>query len=311
MNLTWRMRWGGVVGCLLLFLGMMPLAQAQKAETTYLDAFIAQAQGGQLITMDFKAKSEDDFTGQSTEVEGRVALGMGFSRFETDDRVIVMVGDTSWVMDRSQNRVIISVLAPEEREFSVEWFLMGSQMDSQVKSQVKSHRDNGSKNDSSTTKEPSMGFDDDIYEGDVFEGDLPWQLEQVTRETIDGEVLEKVTIASTDPFSTWESAQLWMAMRGESAEGGAQSTPSVQSKGKAQAAGQARGVPVKMVVNDPVGATTTTQFTSQRWVNMDATSIQNPLMPAQETGLPWVLPVDQNTQITDLRESAQNQEGPL
>ncbi|MDR9388096.1 MAG: hypothetical protein RI513_03745, partial [Balneolaceae bacterium] len=130
-------------------------------------------------------------------------------------------------------------------------------------------------------------------------------------ETIDGEVLEKVTITSTDPFSTWESAQLWMAMRGESAKGGAQSTSSVQSKGKAETAGQARGVPVKMVVNDPVGATTTTQFTSQRWVNMDATSIQNPLMPAQDTGLPWVLPVDQNTQITDLRESAQNQEGPL
>ncbi|MDR9388095.1 MAG: hypothetical protein RI513_03740, partial [Balneolaceae bacterium] len=169
MKLTWRMRWGGVVGCLLLFLGMMPSAQAQKAETTFLDAFIAQAQEGQLITMDFKAKSEDDFTGQSTEVEGRVALGMGFSRFETDDRVIVMVGDTSWVMDRSQNRVIISVLAPEEREFSVEWFLMGSQR----KSQVKSHRDKGSKNDTSTTEEPSMGFEDDIYEDDVFEGDLP------------------------------------------------------------------------------------------------------------------------------------------
>ncbi|RPF80656.1 MAG: hypothetical protein CBC65_004660 [Rhodothermaceae bacterium TMED105] len=245
----------------------------QDKNTPFLDAFITQAQSGQLLTMDFTALSEDDFTGQSTEVSGRVALGVGFSRFETDDRVIVMIGDTSWVMDRSQNRVIISVLALEEREFSVEWFL----------------REKDHAISSNPRNETTMAFDED----------LPWQLEQVTMETIAGQVLEKITIASTDPFSTWETAQLWMAMR----EGSA--------RDRTQATGESKGEPIKLVVNDPVGATTSTQFTNQRWLDWDMTSTAHPLALAQNSDEPWALPVDQDTQITDLRESFENQEDDL
>lgn len=285
MKQTWLMRLGV---CSVLFLmgwiGMAPVTQAQDAETPFLDAFIAQAQRGQLLTMDFTALSEDDFTGQSTEVKGRVALGVGFSRFETDDRIIVMVGDTSWVMDRSQNRVIISALAPEEREFSVEWFL----------------QDHGSDTSLDISKKATL----------VFDQDLPWQLQQVSRVTVSGQVLEKVTIASTDPFSTWETAQLWMAMTERSATGGTQETEGPQIEGL-QAEGTSSGEPVKLVVNDPVGASTTTQFTNQRWINIEDEFIKNPLAATRDTDQPWVLPVDQNTQITDLRESVESQEGGL
>jgi hypothetical protein len=275
---------------LVWLMGMAPATNAQdggngqdaeglqEKNTPFLDAFIAQAQSGQLLMMDFTALSEDDFTGQSTEVSGRVALGVGFSRFETDDRVIVMIGDTSWVMDRSQNRVIISVLAPEEREFSVEWFL----------------REKDHASSSNPHNETTMTFDED----------LPWQLEQVTMETIAGEtiereVLEKITISSTDPFSTWETAQLWMAMREGSARDGA------------QGAGESKGEPIQLVVNDPVGATTSTQFTNQRWLDWDMTSTAHPLALAQNSDEPWALPVNQDTQVTDLRESIENQEGDL
>lgn len=275
----------------LFFMGVIPVAIAQDGgnaqdtevlqdkNTPVLDAFIAQAQGGQLLTMDFTAISEDDFTGQSTEVSGRVALGVGFSRFETDDRIIVMIGDTSWVMDRSQNRVIISVLAPEEREFSVEWFLQ----------EKKSGRPSNSPDELRTT----------------FDKDLPWQLEQVDMEIIAGQDLERVTILSTDPFSTWESAKLWMALR----EGSARDE--LQGSAEAQDVGETRGEPVKLVVQDPVGATTSTQFTNQRWREWNMTSTANPLALAQSSDQPWVLPVDQNTQITDLRETIENQEGGL
>jgi hypothetical protein len=270
---------------LVWLMGMAPVTNAQdggngqdaeglqEKNTPFLDAFIAQAQSGQLLMMDFTALSEDDFTGQSTEVSGRVALGVGFSRFETDDRVIVMIGDTSWVMDRSQNRVIISVLAPEEREFSVEWFL----------------REKDPASSSNPHNETTMTFDED----------LPWQLEQVTMETIEGQVQEKITISSTDPFSTWETAQLWMAMREGSARDGA------------RGAGESKGEPIQLVVNDPVGATTSTQFTNQRWLDWDMTSTAHPLALAQNSDEPWALPVNQDTQVTDLRESIENQEGDL
>lgn len=288
MKQTWLRGLG--LSSVLFFMSVIPVANAQDGvnaqdaevlqdkNTPFLDAFITQAQSGQLLTMDFTALSEDDFTGQSTEVSGRVALGVGFSRFETDDRVIVMIGDTSWVMDRSQNRVIISVLAPEEREFSVEWFL----------------REKDHAISSNPRNETTMAFDED----------LPWQLEQVTMETIAGEtiagqVLEKITIASTDPFSTWETAQLWMAMR----EGSA--------RDRTQATGESKGEPIKLVVNDPVGATTSTQFTNQRWLDWDMTSTAHPLALAQNSDEPWALPVDQDTQITDLRESFENQEDDL
>lgn len=283
MKQTWLRGLG--ISSVLFFMSVIPVANAQDGvnaqdaevlqdkNTPFLDAFIAQAQSGQLLTMDFTALSEDDFTGQSTEVSGRVALGVGFSRFETDDRVIVMIGDTSWVMDRSQNRVIISVLAPEEREFSVEWFL----------------REKDHAISSNPRNETTMAFDED----------LPWQLEQVTMETIAGQVLEKITIASTDPFSTWETAQLWMAMR----EGSA--------RDRTQATGESKGEPIKLVVNDPVGATTSTQFTNQRWLDWDMTSIAHPLEFAQNSDEPWAIPVDQDTQITDLRESFENQEDDL
>lgn len=283
MKQTWLRGLG--LSSVLFFMSVIPVANAQDGvnaqdaevlqdkNTPFLDAFITQAQSGQLLTMDFTALSEDDFTGQSTEVSGRVALGVGFSRFETDDRVIVMIGDTSWVMDRSQNRVIISVLAPEEREFSVEWFL----------------REKDHAISSNPRNETTMAFDED----------LPWQLEQVTMETIAGQVLEKITIASTDPFSTWETAQLWMAMR----EGSA--------RDRTQATGESKGEPIKLVVNDPVGATTSTQFTNQRWLDWDMTSTAHPLALAQNSDEPWALPVDQDTQITDLRESFENQEDDL
>lgn len=285
MKQTWLMRLGVCSALFLMgWIGMAPVTQAQDAETPFLDAFIAQAQRGQLLTMDFTALSEDDFTGQSTEVKGRVALGVGFSRFETDDRVIVMLGDTSWVMDRSQNRVIISALAPEEREFSVEWFL----------------QDQGSETSSGISKEATS----------VFDQDLPWQLQQVSRETISGQVLEKVTIASTDPFSTWETAQLWMAMTERSATGAVQDTGGPQTE-EQQTTRALRGEPVKLVVNDPVGASTTTQFTNQRWVDVEDESIKNPLAATRDTDQPWVLPVDQNTQVTDLRESVESREDDL
>ena len=283
MKQTWLRGLG--LSSVLFFMSVIPVANAQDGlnaqdaevlqdkNTPFLDAFITQAQSGQLLTMDFTALSEDDFTGQSTEVSGRVALGVGFSRFETDDRVIVMIGDTSWVMDRSQNRVIISVLDPEEREFSVEWFL----------------REKDHAISSNPRNETTMAFDED----------LPWQLEQVTMETIAGQVLEKITIASTDPFSTWETAQLWMAMR----EGSA--------RDRTQATGESKGEPIKLVVNDPVGATTSTQFTNQRWLDWDMTSTAHPLALAQNSDEPWALPVDQDTQITDLRESFENQEDDL
>lgn len=283
MKQTWLRGLG--LSSVLFFMSVIPVANAQDGvnaqdaevlqdkNTPFLDAFITQAQSGQLLTMDFTALSEDDFTGQSTEVSGRVALGVGFSRFETDDRVIVMIGDTSWVMDRSQNRVIISVLALEEREFSVEWFL----------------REKDPAISSNPRNETTMAFDED----------LPWQLEQVTMETIAGQVLEKITIASTDPFSTWETAQLWMAMR----EGSA--------RDRTQATGESKGEPIKLVVNDPVGATTSTQFTNQRWLDWDMTSTAHPLALAQNSDEPWALPVDQDTQITDLRESFENQEDDL
>ena len=283
MKQTWLRGLG--LSSVLFFMSVIPVANAQDGvnaqdaevlqdkNTPFLDAFITQAQSGQLLTMDFTALSEDDFTGQSTEVSGRVALGVGFSRFETDDRVIVMIGDTSWVMDRSQNRVIISVLAPEEREFSVEWFL----------------REKDHAISSNPRNETTMAFDED----------LPWQLEQVTMETIAGQVLEKITIASTDPFSTWETAQLWMAMR----EGSA--------RDRTQATGESKGEPIKLVVNDPVGASTSTQFTNQRWLDWDMTSTAHPLALAQNSDEPWALPVDQDTQITDLRESFENQEDDL
>ena len=283
MKQTWLRGLG--LSSVLFFMSVIPVANAQDGvnaqdaevlqdkNTPFLDAFITQAQSGQLLTMDFTALSEDDFTGQSTEVSGRVALGVGFSRFKTDDRVIVMIGDTSWVMDRSQNRVIISVLALEEREFSVEWFL----------------REKDHAISSNPRNETTMAFDED----------LPWQLEQVTMETIAGQVLEKITIASTDPFSTWETAQLWMAMR----EGSA--------RDRTQATGESKGEPIKLVVNDPVGATTSTQFTNQRWLDWDMTSTAHPLALAQNSDEPWALPVDQDTQITDLRESFENQEDDL
>lgn len=300
MKQTWLRGLG--ISSVLFFMSVIPVANAQDGvnaqdaevlqdkNTPFLDAFIAQAQSGQLLTMDFTALSEDDFTGQSTEVSGRVALGVGFSRFETDDRVIVMIGDTSWVMDRSQNRVIISVLAPEEREFSVEWFL----------------REKDHAISSNPRNETTMAFDED----------LPWQLEQVTMETIAGEtiagqVLEKITIASTDPFSTWETAQLWMAMREGSARDGAQGSGESLPIGGTQATGESKGVPVTLVVSDPVGATTSTQFTNQRWLDWDMTLTTNPLMLGQNSDQPWALPVDQYTQITDLRESIENEEGDL
>ena len=104
---------------------------------------------------------------------------------------------------------------------------------------------------------------------------------------------------------------LWMAMREGSARDGAQGSGESLPIGGTQATGESKGVPVTLVVNDPVGASTSTQFTNQRWLDWDMTSIANPLELAQNSDEPWAIPVDQDTQITDLRESFENQEDDL
>lgn len=250
----------------------------QSLETPALNGFIDYAQSGALLTMKFEAVSEDDFTGQRAELSGDVVLGVGFSRFETDDRIIVIIDDTSWVMDLSQNRVIISDLDPEAQEFSVEWLLQGNE--SSMASDSK-EREEMTQDDASMSQ--------------------PWTLDNVERDSFQGQNAEKLTVSSTDPFSTWESAFLWIAIDPLEKDAGSQMD------------GRFIGYPIRLVVQDPVGATTTTTFSNHTWSELDKRSIMNPLgssvLPNGVKGMdtPWLLPVTPSTQVNDIRESQVNQ----
>lgn len=250
----------------------------QSLETPALDGFIDYAQSGALLTMNFEAVSEDDFTGQRAELSGDVVLGVGFSRFETDDRIIVIIDDTSWVMDLSQNRVIISDLDPEAQEFSVEWLLQG--------------------NESSMASDSKGG--EEMTQDDASMSQ-PWTLDNVERDSFQGQNAEKLTVSSTDPFSTWESAFLWIAI------------DPLENDAGSQMDGRFIGYPIRLVVQDPVGATTTTTFSNHTWSELDKRSIMNPLgssvLPNGVKGMdtPWLLPVTPSTQVNDIRESQVNQ----
>ena len=250
----------------------------QSLETPALDGFIDYAQSGALLTMNFEAVSEDDFTGQRAELSGDVVLGVGFSRFETDDRIIVIIDDTSWVMDLSQNRVIISDLDPEAQEFSVEWLLQGNE--SSMASDSK-EREEMTQDDASMSQ--------------------PWTLDNVERDSFQGQNAEKLTVSSTDPFSTWESAFLWIAI------------DALENDAGSQMDGRFIGYPTRLIVQDPVGATTTTTFSNHTWSELDKRSIMNPLgssvLPNGVKGMdtPWLLPVTPSTQVNDIRESQVNQ----
>jgi len=250
----------------------------QSLETPALNGFIDYAQSGALLTMKFEAVSEDDFTGQRAELSGDVVLGVGFSRFETDDRIIVIIDDTSWVMDLSQNRVIISDLDPEAQEFSVEWLLQGNE--SSMASDSK-EREEMTQDDASMSQ--------------------PWTLDNVERDSFQGQNAEKLTVSSTDPFSTWESAFLWIAIDPLEKDAGSQMD------------GRFIGYPIRLVVQDPVGATTTTTFSNHTWSELDKRYIMNPLgssvLPNGVKGMdaPWLLPVTPSTQVNDIRESQVNQ----
>jgi hypothetical protein len=254
----------------------------QSLETPALDGFIDYAQSGALLTMTFEAVSEDDFTGQRAELSGDVVLGVGFSRFETDDRIIVIIEDTSWVMDLSQNRVIISDLDPEAQEFSVEWLLQ--------------------ENESSMASDSIGG--EEVTQDDASMSQ-PWTLDNVERDTFQGQDAEKLTVSSTDPFSTWESAFLWIAI------------DPLESDASSQMDGRPIGYPIRLVVQDPVGAMTTTTFSNHAWSELDKRSIMNPLESSvlpndvKTMDTPWTLPVTPSTQINDIRESPVNKGGAL
>ena len=254
----------------------------QSLETPALDGFIDYAQTGALLTMKFEAVSEDDFTGQRAELSGDVVLGVGFSRFETDDRIIVIIEDTSWVMDLSQNRVIISDLDPEAQEFSVEWLLQ--------------------KNETSIASDPKRG--EEVTQDDVYTSQ-PWTLDNVVKDSFQGQNAEKLTVSSTDPFSTWESAFLWIAMN------------PLESVADSQMDGRFIGYPIRLIVQDPVGAKTTTTFSNHSWSELDKRSIMSPLGSSvlpndlKTMDAPWMLPVMPSTQVNDIRESKVNQEEAL
>lgn len=254
----------------------------QSLQTPALDGFIDYAQTGALLTMNFEAVSEDDFTGQRAELSGDVVLGVGFSRFETDDRIIVIIEDTSWVMDLSQNRVIISDLDPEAQEFSVEWLLQ--------------------RNESSTASDSKGG--EEVTQDDAYMSQ-PWTLDNVERGSFQGQDAEILTVSSTDPFSTWESAFLWIAIN------------PLESDARTQMDGRPIGYPIRLEVQDPVGATTTTTFSNHAWSELYERSIMNPLGTsgspddANTMDTLWVLPVTPSTQINDIRESQATQGGAL
>ena len=258
------------------------IVYGQSLETPALDGFIDYAQTGALLTMKFEAVSEDDFTGQRAELSGDVVLGVGFSRFETDDRIIVIIEDTSWVMDLSQNRVIISDLDPEAQEFSVEWLLR--------------------ENEHSMSSDPKGG--EGMTEDDV-SMNQPWTLDNVERDSFQGQDAEKLTVSSTDPFSTWESAFLWIAI------------DPLQNDTGSQMHGRFIGYPIRLDVQDPTGAKTTTSFSNHSWSEQDKRSIMNPLgssvLPndGKTMDTPWLLPVTPSTQVNDIRESQVTQEDGL
>ena len=258
------------------------IVYGQSLATPALDGFIDYAQSGALLTMKFEAVSEDDFTGQRAELSGDVVLGVGFSRFETDDRIIVIIEDTSWVMDLSQNRVIISDLDPEAQEFSVAWLLRG--------------------NEHSTASDSKGG--EEMTQGDASMSQ-PWTLDNVERDSFQGQNAEKLTVSSTDPFSTWESAFLWIAI------------DPLQNDTGSQMDGRFIGHPIRLVVQDPVGSTTTTTFSNHAWSELDKRSIMNPLgssvLPndGKTMDTPSLLPVTPSTQVNDIRESQVTQEDAL
>lgn len=258
------------------------IVYGQSLETPALDSFIDHVQNGALLKMNFEAVSEDDFTGQRGELSGDVVMGVGFSRFETDDRIIVIIEDTSWVMDLSQNRVIISDLDPEAQEFSVEWLLQ--------------------KNETSMASDPKRG--EEVTQDDVYTSQ-PWTLDNVVKDSFQGQNAEKLTVSSTDPFSTWESAFLWIAMN------------PLESVADSQMDGRFIGYPIRLIVQDPVGAKTTTTFSNHSWSELDKRSIMSPLGSSvlpndlKTMDAPWMLPVMPSTQVNDIRESKVNQEEAL
>jgi outer membrane lipoprotein-sorting protein len=83
--------------------------------------------GGGILRARFESRYTDGFTSESSSRSGRLWLADGAYRIETDDQVLVVKDRVSTVLDRTENRFLISDYDPEEDDFAPSRFLDASE----------------------------------------------------------------------------------------------------------------------------------------------------------------------------------------
>ena len=109
---------------LLLFL-IAGMAGAAKAQDTPFTKLKEKFEKGQIFAADFRHKSIDSYTQDTTSRSGWIWVGERRYKVRTNHQSVVVNGQTSMVYDNNRNRVIISKYEPSEDDFAPSRILNG------------------------------------------------------------------------------------------------------------------------------------------------------------------------------------------
>jgi outer membrane lipoprotein-sorting protein len=122
---------------IIIGLGLPSLALGQES---YFSDLKQTFEDGAIFKADFHHQTVDSYTQDTVASNGRIWVGSQQYRVESDNKSVVVDGETSTVYDEDRNRVIISKYEPEDDDFAPSRILNG--VDSTFTVETQEKRDN-------------------------------------------------------------------------------------------------------------------------------------------------------------------------
>jgi outer membrane lipoprotein-sorting protein len=119
-------------------LGLPSLALGQQS---YFSDLKETFEDGSIFKAEFYHQTVDSYTRDTVASNGRIWVGGEQYRVETDNKSVVVDGETSMVYDEDRNRVIISRYEPEDDDFAPSRILNGVDSTFTVQAQEKREGD--------------------------------------------------------------------------------------------------------------------------------------------------------------------------
>lgn len=110
---------------LLFFLGIIISIQQVQAQSSAFVELKTRFDEGAVFHASFNHTYTDAYTNETTTSKGLIWIDQAGYKLESEDKIIVVDGETSRVYEGARNRIIISEYDPEEDDFAPSRMLSG------------------------------------------------------------------------------------------------------------------------------------------------------------------------------------------